>query len=95
MQLVFAPSTHADLLWMRRYYARVFPDGAKRAAEQYFRVLGVLRENPLIGHPVEEMPGVREFPVPRTSFSFIYRVVGDQIEVLRVWDQRGDRSGFG
>ena len=78
---------------MRTYYAHIFQDGAKRAADQYRRNLcGVIRENPLAGRPVEEMEGVREFSMPRTPFSFIYRVVDDRIEVLRVWDQRGDRS---
>ena len=77
---------------MRTYYAHIFPDGAKRAADQYGMTCGVIRDNPLVGRPVEEMKGVREFSIPRTSFSFIYRVVDERIEVLRVWDQRGDRS---
>lgn len=77
---------------MRMYYTRIFPDGAKRAAERYLRALDVLQKNPLIGHPVIGMRGVREFAIPRTPFSFIYRVAEDQIEVLRIWDQRGNRS---
>ena len=95
MNLVFLPSTRTDLLWMRTYYARVFPGGAKRATEQYHRASRVVRGNPLVGHPVEGMAGVREFPIPRTPFSFIYRVADNRIEVLRVWDQRGDRSRLG
>ena len=77
---------------MRTYYAHIFQDGAKRAAAQYRRTCGVIRDNPLVGRPVEEMEGVRGFSIPRTPFSFIYRVVDDRIEVLRVWDQRSDRS---
>ena len=77
---------------MRTYYAHIFPDGAKRAAEQYRRACGVIIDNPLVGRAVKEMEGVREFSIPRTPFSFIYRVVDDRIEILRVWDQRGDRS---
>ena len=92
MKLVFLPSTRSDLLWMRTYYAHIFQDGAKRAVDQYRRTCGIIRENPLVGRPVEEMEDVREFSMPRTPFSFIYRVVDDRIEVLRVWDQRGDRS---
>ena len=92
MKLVFLPSTRSDLLWMRTYYSRVFPEGARRAADQYRRVSSILRDNPLVGRPVEELEGVREFSIPRTPFSVIYRVVDDRIEVLRVWDQRGDRS---
>ena len=92
MKLVFLPSTRSDLLWMRTYYSRIFPEGARRAADQYRRVSSMLRDNPLVGRPVEDLEGVREFSIPRTPFSFIYRVVDDRIEVLRVWDQRGDRS---
>ena len=77
---------------MRAYYVHIFPDGAKRAADQYRKTCGIISENPLVGRPVEEIEGVREFSIPRIPFSFIYRIVEDRIEVLRVWDQRGDRS---
>ena len=92
MKLAFLPSTRSDLLWMRTYYAHIFPNGAKRAADPYRRPCGIIRENPFVGRPVEETEGVREFSMPRTPFSFIYRIVEDRIEVLRVWAQRGDRS---
>ena len=80
---------------MRNYYAHIFPDGAKRAAEHYVRASDVIRDNPLVGRTVEEALGVRELSIPRTPFSFIYRVVDDRIEVLRIWDQRGDRTKLG
>ena len=57
MQLVFLPSTRSDLLWMRTYYDYIFPDGAKRAAEQYRRTGTLIRNNPLVGRAVEEMEG--------------------------------------
>ena len=95
MKLVFLPSTRADLAWMRTYYGRIFVDGARRASEHYRKACDLIQANPSIGHPVEGMAGVREFSVPRTPFSFIYRVIGDRIEILRVWDQRGDRSRLG
>ena len=95
MQLVFLPSTRSDLVWMRTYYTRIFPNGAKRVAEQFVRACRAIRENPSIGHPVEGMAAIREFSIPRTPFSFIYRVVNDRIQVLRIWDQRGDRSRLG
>ena len=92
MNLVFLPSTRSDLLWMRTYYTSVFPAGAKRAAEHYRMSCRAIGENPRIGRPVEDFPGVREFTIQRTPFSVIYRVIDDRIEVLRIWDQRGDRS---
>lgn len=92
MKFGFLPSTRSDLLWTRAYYAHIFPDGAKRAAEQYRRTSTFIRNNPLVGRPVEEMEGVREYSILCTPLSFIYRVVGERIEILRVWGQRGDRS---
>ncbi len=92
MRLVFLPLTRADLAWMRNYYARIFPDGARQATDRYFGACEALRGRPHVGRPVERMPGVRELLVSRTPFSFLYRVVDDRIEVLRVWDQRGDRA---
>lgn len=77
---------------MRTYYTSVFPAWARRAAEHYRTTCSVIRENPRIGHPVEGIPGVREFAIQHTPFSVIYRVVDDRIEVLRIWDRRGDRS---
>lgn len=92
MKLVFLPSTRDDLSWMRTYYARTFPGGARRAAEGYFEACSLVRDHPAVGKSVEGMPGVRELLIPRTPFSFMYRVTKDRIEVLRVWDQRGDRE---
>ena len=95
MKLVFLSSARADLEWMRTYYTRIFPEGALRAAAQYARTRDLLRQNPLIGHTVEDAEGVREYSIPRMPFSFVYRVANDRVEVLRVWDQRGDRSRLG
>ena len=67
---------------MRTCYVHVFPDGAKRAADPYRRTCGIISENPLVGRPVEEMEGVREFSIPRTPFSPVYRIVEDRIEVF-------------
>ena len=94
MNLVFLPSTRSDLSWMRTCYTSVFPPGAKRAAEHFRMTCSVIRENTLVGHPVEDMPYVREFAIQRTPFSIIYRVIDNRIEVLRIRDQRGDRSGL-
>ena len=92
MEVAFLPSMRAGLVWMHTYYGRIFVDGARRAASQYRRVCELVSDSPSIGRPVEGMAGVREFSIPRTPFSFIYRVKNERIEILRVWDQRGDRS---
>lgn len=95
MKLVFLPSTTADLRWLRTYYSSVFADGAKRAARQYRKACDAIRRNPLIGHVPEDTEEVRELSIPRTPFSFIYRIVEDRVEILRIRDRRRDRAKLG
>lgn len=90
MKIVFLPRAVQDLHWFKLYYRDVFPEGAKRAAERYGRTLELIAATPKLGRPVAE-PGIREYAMPRTPFSLIYRIAGSRIEVLRVWDQRSER----
>jgi len=91
MKLVYLPAAIADIAWMRRYYARIFPEGQKRAREHFRAAERLLSENPRIGRVIDK-PNVRELVVARTPFSFIYRVNLGRIEVLRVWDNRAGRA---
>lgn len=93
MKLVFLQACAADLLWMRRYYRAVFPDGSARAKKAYAQTKTLIKANPHIGEAVDGFEGVYEFPVLRTPFSFIYRIVGDRIEILRIVDGRSDWGG--
>ena len=94
MRPVYLRSTERDFAWLQAHYSRVFPEGDKRAREQLRAVARLLCDNPLIGKP-GVAPDVRELVIPRTPFSLIYRVSEDRIEVLRIWDDRADRSGLG
>ena len=85
MKLVYLPTAFPDIVWMRRYYRNIFPQGAKKAREQLFATERLIMENPEIGKPFRKG---REFPVLRMPFSIVYRVRGDTIEVVRVWDGR-------
>jgi hypothetical protein len=90
LKIVFLASCKRDLAWFRIYYKAVFSAGKMNAKLHYAQSKLLLRDNPFIGHPTEEN-GVRELPISRTPFSFIYRVTPDRVEVIRVWDQRADR----
>ncbi|WP_162901268.1 type II toxin-antitoxin system RelE/ParE family toxin [Breoghania sp. L-A4] len=79
---------------MRRYYQSVFPEGSINARRPYEAATIALKANPSIGHPIERTEDVRAYPIPRTPFSFIYRVNGDVIEVLRILDERSGDSGM-
>ena len=92
MRIVYLESAEADLHWFKRYYTQVFPEGRKKADAQFLHTQQLLRENPMMGHLVEDIRGVREHHVTRTPFSFVYRLQGDRIEVLRVMDKRAGRG---
>ncbi len=91
MNIVYLESARDDLLWMRQYYESVFPEGRSRAQKQFHTVENLLLANPFIGHETHRK-NVREFSIPKTPFSFIYRVRPERIEILRVWDERQDPS---
>ncbi len=93
MKIVYLPRVRADVAWMRRYYESIFPEGYKRARQEFRAIETLLIAHPHAGH-LTEFEGVREISVSRTPFSFIYRVREGQIEVLRMWDNRADRASM-
>jgi len=90
VKIRFLRSAAADLDWFFSYYQSVFPAGLATAKEGYRRTKLLLSQNPEAGKP-SDLEGLREFPVMRTPFSFIYRVTPRSVEVVRVWDQRSKR----
>lgn len=94
MKIKFLASTRADLRWFKHYYISRFPEGRRNADAQFLKTKELLIANPSIGHPVDNIAGVRAFPVPRTPFSFVYRVIDDNVEVIRVLDGRSEDSNM-
>lgn len=50
----------------------------------------VLLAAPFAGHPVGDNDS-REYVMPRTPFSVVYRVRGEQIQILLILDHRAER----
>jgi toxin ParE1/3/4 len=90
MRILFLENSLEDLRWFKRYYTEVFPQGRAKADQQFLATKRLLRENPRIGNPFELVEGAREFPVSRTPFAFLYFVRDENIEVLRIVDNRSD-----
>ena len=91
MKITFRKSCEADLVWFRRYYTTVFPQGGNKAKTQFAATYQALLAHPLIGHPVDGHPHIRELQMPNTPFAFAYVVDVDEILVLRVLDGRAQR----
>lgn len=90
MKLVYLKTAEPDLRWFKHYYVSVFPEGHKKANAQFLATQKVLLQNPRIGEISENAPDVRVYHVVRTPFSFVYRLHGENIEVLRVVDNRSN-----
>ena len=90
MRLVYLPSARGDLLWLRHYYARVFPEGAAAARARVLAMERLILDNPHAGRPTHRAD-VRRLPVARTPFFVLYRAgpgadrdpAGDRRPVLR------------
>jgi plasmid stabilization system protein ParE len=72
---------------VRRYYGSVFPEGRRNAGARLRKAVASLEANPYLGHLTDEAD-VLEFVISRTPFSLLYRIKGDTLEVLRLWDNR-------
>jgi toxin ParE1/3/4 len=84
MDLRWLDDALADVTEIYRYIAA---DDARAAARVVDRVQAAVRslaEVPHRGRP-GRWPGTRELVVPRTPYIVPYRVVGDVIEILRVF----------
>lgn len=88
MKIIFLESSARDVEWMRRYYKSVFPEGAKNARRHYLSAIKAISANPTVGHPSERVATARELHIHRTPFTFIYRINGEYVEILRVLDGR-------
>jgi plasmid stabilization system protein ParE len=87
MRVVYLDSALPDIVWWRRYYNSVFPEGRRNAGARIRKAVASLEANPYLGHPSDEVD-VRELVIARTPFSILYRVRGDTLEIFRLWDNR-------
>ena len=46
-------------------------------------------EHPNVGPPPDDFKDALEYPIRKTPFSMIYRIKGNELQVLRLLDQRG------
>jgi hypothetical protein len=92
MELLFLETAQPGLRWLRRYYVRNPQLSKQKAAANFSAARALIRENPFIGHPYEEMSEVREHPIRGTNFTIVYTVARDTIWVIDIRDVRGLRS---
>jgi plasmid stabilization system protein ParE len=94
MKIVFQDDSRLDVAWWRFYYRKTFPQGAKNARRILAACKQSLKENPRLGQPVEGLD-LHKLTIPNTPFALMYRIRGDVIEIVRLFDMRqGESDGF-
>ena len=78
-----------DLTRLRAFIAEHNPAAAARVSERLITSLQHLVAHPELGHPVEELPDVRE--VVRGDYVVRYTVTAQTVLVLRIWHGKEDR----
>jgi len=85
MRICWSPEAVDDLAELRAHIAEDDPYAAQRVA---FRILEavetLLARNPAVGRP-GRVPGTRELIVARTPYIVPYRLVGETLQILRVY----------
>ena len=85
MNLMWSPGATEDLRALGAYIAEEDPAVARRIV---LRILDML-EQLLVNHPAMDrpgrVPGTRELVVAQTPYIIPYRVVRDEIQILRVY----------
>ena len=88
MKIAWLPFAQRDLSSIFDYYEGVASkEVASRVLQRIIRSASALADNPYLGHPSSSTDGVHELQVPRLP----YRVVGERIEILRVFHESQDR----
>lgn len=89
MKLDFTRSALRDLKRLREFIAIKNPTAARRISQQLKQSINRLVDQPLLGHPMEELPDVRELVAG--DYLARYIVLDDRILILRVWHTKEDR----
>ncbi len=84
MTPIWSPEAIADLIALRADIEQDDPAAAQRVALHMRNVETLLPSSPEIGRP-GRVPGTRELIIPRTPYIVPYRLVGNTIQVLRVF----------
>lgn len=89
MKLRWTRLALADFLEAQDYIAQENPLAAQAMAQRIDEAVRGLLDHPRIGRS-GQVEGTRELVISRTPYLIIYRLRGDDIELLRVWHGRQD-----
>jgi len=73
----------SDLDELMGYIAKDNPEAATKVAEKIWETARMLSNHPAMGKP-GRVPGTREMVATGTAYIVPYRVVGNEVQILRV-----------
>ncbi len=92
MRIVWLPFAQHDLASIAAYHeTAASKELAARLIQRITHSASALAENPHLGSPSESVDGIHELHVARLPYLLPYRVMGDRIEILRVFHEAQDR----
>ena len=87
MTIVWSPRAIEHLAHLRAYIAQDSPKAANRIGGTLLEAVERLAELPSLGRP-GRVAGTQELVVPGTPYVIPYRLRGDRLEVIAVFDRR-------
>jgi toxin ParE1/3/4 len=84
MKIVWSPQAGNDLLMLYRYIAKENPRAARALHSRIISRVLLLLKTPNIGR-TGRVGGTRELVVSGTSYIIPYRILDDNIQILRVY----------
>jgi addiction module RelE/StbE family toxin len=86
MKVVLLHFAKNDLEEIRSYLTKESPQASKLVGEKIKKSLSLLSENPYIGS-IKDNEDILEWHIPGIPYTLPYRIVGDQIQILRVFHE--------
>ena len=81
----FNPETQEELAEIVEYYnTHPNPDNGKRFLVKVETVIDLLRMWPEVGSVLEEIDGVRSFPIPKYPYRLYYTIFRDELEIIGI-----------
>ncbi len=86
MKVILLPFAKNDLEEIRSYLKKESPQASKVVGGKIRKSLLLLSENPYIG-TIKDDENILEWHIPGIPYSLPYRIVNNQIQVLRVFHE--------
>lgn len=88
-RLRFTRTAVQDMARLRTFIADENPQAAARVGRRLRNTINRLAEQPRLGRPLEELPGVRELVIG--DYIIRYTVMDEVVVMLRIWHGKEER----